>query len=116
MRRILVDLNVERRETQSGGGLALVPGGEESHTVCVKKTSLAAAKAHLSSLVDEAQHHRKRTLILRHGRPAAAIVPVEVALETPRQLSPVELDELFAGLGAAAPNESAVQDLVSGRR
>ena len=82
----------------------------------MKKTSLADAKAHLSSIVDEAQHHRQRTLILRHGRPAAAIVPVEVAMESRRELSLVEIEELFAGLGSVAPTESAVQDFVSGRR
>jgi prevent-host-death family protein len=98
------------------GDHVLVARRDGGHTARVKKTSLAAAKAHLSSLVDEAQHHRTRTLILRHGRPAAAIVPVEVAMEPRRQLSLVEIDALFAGLGSVAPTESAVQDLVSERR
>ncbi|MFO0745218.1 MAG: type II toxin-antitoxin system Phd/YefM family antitoxin [Myxococcota bacterium] len=82
----------------------------------MKKTSLAEAKAHLSTLVDDAQHHHKRTLILRHGKPAAAIVPVEVAAEGRRPLSADEIELLFAGLGSAAPETSAVDDLVSGRR
>ncbi len=42
--------------------------------VTVKRTSLAHAKAHLSELVDEAEHRGKRIMILRHGKPAAAIV------------------------------------------
>jgi prevent-host-death family protein len=37
------------------------------------------AKAHLSALVDQAEHKKKRILILRHGKPAAAIVPVRGA-------------------------------------
>ena len=82
----------------------------------MKKTSLAAAKAHLSTLVDEAERHQRRTLILRHGRAAAAIVPVDVAMESRRQLSSAEIDELFAELGTASPTESAVNDLASGRR
>ena len=79
-------------------------------------TSLAEAKAHLSALVDEAEHHHKRILILRHGKPAAAIVPVHVAVPPKRRLSAAEIEEAFAGLGAAAPQASAVGDLLSGRR
>ena len=45
--------------------------------------SLAQAKAHISELVDQAEHRGKRTLILRHGKPAAAIVPVDVATPKP---------------------------------
>ncbi len=42
----------------------------------MRRASLAHAKAHLSELVDEAEHKRKPVLILRHGKPAAALVPV----------------------------------------
>jgi prevent-host-death family protein len=45
----------------------------------MQKTSLVRAKAHLSELVDAAEHRGQRILILRHGKPAAAIVPVRVA-------------------------------------
>jgi prevent-host-death family protein len=45
----------------------------------MQRTSLVSAKAHLSELVDAAEHRGKRILILRHGKPAAAIVPVAVA-------------------------------------
>jgi prevent-host-death family protein len=82
----------------------------------VQKTSLAEAKAHLSALVDAAEHHHQRILILRHGKPAAAIVPIEVALPPARRLSSAEIDGLFAALGGAAPHVSAVDDLLSGRR
>jgi prevent-host-death family protein len=42
----------------------------------VINASLDHAKTHLSELVDQAEHKNKRILILRHGKPAAAIVPV----------------------------------------
>jgi prevent-host-death family protein len=82
----------------------------------MQKTSLAEAKAHLSALVDEAEHHHKRTLILRHGKPAAAIVPVDVVIPPRVRLSGAEIEALFAGLGGTAPQVSAVDDLLSGRR
>ncbi|WP_437589715.1 type II toxin-antitoxin system Phd/YefM family antitoxin [Sorangium sp. So ce1000] len=85
----------------------------------MRKASLAEAKAHLSALVDEAEHHNKRTLILRHGKPVAAIVPLDVAVpSTPRtpRLSKEEIERLFAALGSTAPRESAVEDLLAGRR
>ena len=43
----------------------------------MRRTSLVHAKAHLSELVDEAEHKKRPVIILRHGKPAAAIVPVE---------------------------------------
>jgi prevent-host-death family protein len=86
----------------------------------VKKTSLAEAKAHLSALVDEAQHHNKRVIILRHGKPAAAIVPVDVAVERRPparvRLSTSQIQELFGRLGTASPHASAVADLLDSRR
>ena len=47
--------------------------------VLMRRTSLVEAKAHLSDLVDRAERTGQLTLICRHGRPAAAIVPVNVA-------------------------------------
>jgi hypothetical protein len=44
----------------------------------VIKISLAEAKAHLSKLVDQAEHKKKRIVILRHGRPAAGNAPALV--------------------------------------
>ncbi len=82
----------------------------------MRRTSLAEAKAHLSALVDEAEHHHKRILILRHGKPAAAIVPVDVAMPSKRRLSGADIERLFADLGGATPQASAVDDLLSGRR
>jgi prevent-host-death family protein len=89
----------------------------------MKKASLAAAKAQLSALVDEAEHKGKRTLILRHGKPSAAIVPVSVATARARArgtkrraLSRAEVKRLFAGLGKSRPTRSAVADLHRSRR
>jgi prevent-host-death family protein len=82
----------------------------------MQRTSLAEAKARLSALVDEAEHHKKRILILRHGKPAAAIVPVDVAIPPKHRLASAEIEKLFADLGGASPEVSAVDDLLSGRR
>jgi prevent-host-death family protein len=85
----------------------------------MRKTSLAKAKATLSELVDQAEHHGARIVILRHGKPAAAIVPVDVARPRRRRILPpaeVEasvarfIDEFSLGEG------SAVEDLLTSRR
>lgn len=86
----------------------------------MRKASLAEAKTHLSELVDEAEHEGKRIMILRHGKPAAAIVPVEVAVPRRPKGKPMSaaaaktfLDEL-AQLGD--PEGEAVRDLLESRR
>lgn len=84
----------------------------------MRRMSVAEAKAHFSELVAEARRGRK-TVILRHGRPAAAVVPA-TAVEPPRR--PVALAreqalaifESFAHLGD--PAVDAVADLKAGRR
>jgi prevent-host-death family protein len=89
----------------------------------MKRTSLAAAKARLSALVDEAEHKGRRILILRHGKPSAAIVPVSVAIPQGRarrgkrrSLSRAEVKRVFAGLGKGRSTRSAVGDLTRSRR
>jgi prevent-host-death family protein len=92
--------------------------------VTMKKMSLAQAKAHISELVDQAEHRGTRTLILRHGKPAAAIVPVDVA--TPkaphvrRAMDPKaarrSVEDFIAEFSAVEPAVSAVEDLLAGRR
>lgn len=89
----------------------------------MRKMSLAEAKAHISELVDQAEHHGKRTMILRHGKPAAVLVPVE-AVAPPRAASariPARrarrsVQAFIDEFSAADPEISAVQDLISGRR
>lgn len=90
----------------------------------MKKISLAQAKAHISELVDQAEHRGKPTLILRHGKPAAAIVPVDVVTPKPapakRPMGPKaarqSVEDFIAEFSAVDPSISAVEDLLSGRR
>ena len=88
--------------------------------VIMKKTSLAEAKAHLSKLVDQAEHKKTRILILRHGKPAAAIVPVDVAEPKTKRAKRKSDEEARAFFEEAAkcgdPSFHAVDDLVRGRR
>ncbi len=94
--------------------------GHNGHVI---KTSLAHAKAHLSALVDQAEHKNKRILILRHGKPAAAIVPVEVAALTRKRTTPMSDEDAQRSVLAfvdefsdAEPQTSAVDDLLQSRR
>lgn len=91
----------------------------------MQRLSFAHAKAHLSELVDHAEHRGQRVIILRHGKPAAAIVPVAVAMpeqsaRAPQRLTRAEakrvMDAIVAAVGDFDPGVSAVDDLVSGRR
>jgi prevent-host-death family protein len=88
--------------------------------VIVIRRSLAEAKAHLSELVDQAEHKKKRIVILRHGKPAAAIVPVEVAVPRKARAKALTDEEVRAFFDEAArcgdPDFEAVDDLVRGRR
>lgn len=91
--------------------------------VIMRKTSLSDAKAHLSELVDEAEHHGKRIVILRHGKPAAAIVPVDVAAPKRRRAKALSDEEVRRSVlsfveefSSAEPGVSAVEDLIAGRR
>lgn len=85
----------------------------------MRKTSLAHAKAHLSELVDDVEHHGKRIVIQRHGKPAAALVPVEVAMPKPKRarMKASDIVSLFSELAKYDdPHASAVDDLLQGRR
>jgi prevent-host-death family protein len=84
----------------------------------MKKMSVAEAKAHFSELVAAARRG-KRTVILRHGRPAAAVVPATVVEPAPRPVASTREEALavfesFARLGD--PGVDAVADLKAGRR
>ena len=87
----------------------------------MKRRSFADVKAHLSEVVDQAEHRGKKIVILRHGKPAAAIVPV-LSLRARNVRSRISLtaaqrrvDELIAALGGDS-SFSAVTDLLEGRR
>jgi prevent-host-death family protein len=85
----------------------------------MQRTSLVSAKAHLSELVDAAEHRGQRILILRHGKPAAAIVPVGVAERASKARPMTEaqaealLDDLAAG---ASPSEMSVDEALGRSR
>jgi len=85
----------------------------------MRRTSLVHAKAHLSELVDEAEHKRKPVLILRHGKPAAALVPVDLVLggkpATARPLSAEESRALLDELAASAPESTMSIEEALGR-
>lgn len=94
------------------------PTGHIGH---MQKRSFAEVKAHLSEVVDQAEHRGKKILILRHGKPAAAIVPVSVAQgrasrpALTRDEAERRIDELTNEL-AGDDSVSAVADLLEGRR
>jgi prevent-host-death family protein len=85
---------------------------------CMKTMSVAEAKAHFSELVAEARRG-KRTVILRHGKPAAAVVPAAAASPAPKRQTMTREQALgvlesFAHLGN--PAIDAVAELKAGRR
>jgi prevent-host-death family protein len=89
----------------------------------MKKIALAEAKARISELVDQAEHHGQRILILRHGKPAAALVPVDVAQppapRRKRQSAPEvarSVHEFVEEFSAAEPDVSSVEELLRERR
>ncbi|GAC1351807.1 MAG: hypothetical protein NVSMB1_08420 [Polyangiales bacterium] len=82
----------------------------------MRKTSIVHAKAHFSELIDLAEHKGLRIIVCRHGKPAAAIVPVDVAkavLERarPRVYSRREIAALFEGLGVGDGSKGGVEAL-----
>ena len=87
----------------------------------MRRSSLVKAKAHLSRLVDLAEHKRQPVLILRHGKPAAALVPVDLVLgAVPPPAAPMTDEQVRTFFDDAArcgdPQTSAVQDLLQSRR
>ncbi len=84
----------------------------------MRKASLAEAKAHLSELVDQAEHHKRPTLILRHGKPAAVIVPVQLVAPTRKAMTEAQADAFMKEIArdTGEPTFDAVADLIGGRR
>ena len=84
----------------------------------MKRVSVAEAKAHFSELVAEARRGKK-IVILRHGKPAAAVVPVgDIEPSPPRarmtRAEALAVFESFAKLGD--PKVDAAAELKAGRR
>jgi prevent-host-death family protein len=99
------------------GLLSLAPHMTWSILDHMQRTSLVSAKAHLSELVDAAEHRGQRIIILRHGKPAAAIVPVGVA-ERPsrgRPMTEAQAEALLDGLAATASPSTMSVDEALGR-
>ena len=97
--------------------VAWSPVGHDEH---VQTTSLAQVRAHLSELVDAAEHRGQRILIMRNGKPAAAIVPVDVAIPKARCVAPMTAKEATRFLDRLTalgdPDFPAVDDLLAGLR
>ena len=113
----------DRHVREPGKGAARRPARLLVIMVICARRSLAHAKAHLSELVDAAEHHGKRIMILRHGKPAAAIVPAAVAAPRLPETKPMSAKEaersiraFIAEFSATDPDVSAVADLLEGRR
>ncbi|MGA7119589.1 MAG: type II toxin-antitoxin system Phd/YefM family antitoxin [Polyangiaceae bacterium] len=81
----------------------------------MRKASVASAKAHFSELVDLAEHKGQRVLILRHGKPAAAIVPVEVAEQERPRMTLEAFDALLDRMIAAVPETAMTLEEALGR-
>ena len=87
----------------------------------MKRISVAAAKAHFSEVVEDARRGKK-IMILRHGKPAAAVVPASMvepirargSSPTMTHEEALEVFEGFARLGD--PAFDAAADLKAGRR
>jgi prevent-host-death family protein len=60
------------------------------------------ARAHLPELLERA-HRGRATVVTRHGKPYAAIVPVEMALSSGRRASLASLKGSGAGLWGDEP-------------
>lgn len=85
----------------------------------MRRTSLVHAKAHLSELVDEAEHKKKPVIILRHGKPAAAIVPIDIIpglkRATPCPMTAEEARRLLDDLAASTPESTMTIEEALGR-
>ncbi len=84
----------------------------------MKRLSVAEAKAHFSEIVAGARRGKK-VVILRHGVPAAAVVPVSL-VDACSKVPGMTRDEALAVFESFAhlgdPSFDAVGDLQSGRR
>jgi prevent-host-death family protein len=81
----------------------------------MRKASVASAKAHFSELIDLAEHKGQRVLILRHGKPAAAIVPVDFATEARPRMTLEAFDALLDRMIGAAPETTMTLEEALGR-
>ena len=81
----------------------------------MRKASIADAKAHFSELVDLAEHKGQRVLILRHGKPAAVLAPVDVSAARRPRMTPRAFDALLDRMIARAPETTMTTAEALGR-
>jgi len=87
----------------------------------MRKRALADVKTHLSELVDAVEHRGARFVITRHGKAAAALVPID-ALQKPAaepasaRRSRADVERFLASFGTATARDSAVAQLRRDRR
>jgi prevent-host-death family protein len=83
----------------------------------MRQTPLVKAKAHLSELVDAAEQRGQCIIILRHGKPAAAIVPVKVAQEStkPRLMTRARAEAFLDEMARSGPRSDMTIDEALGR-
>jgi prevent-host-death family protein len=80
----------------------------------VTRIALAEAKAHFSELIDRASRG-ERFLVLRHGRPAAALVPAPSDPEPEPVRSPAGLASL-AGIVDWEDFPAVMDEVIAGRQ
>ena len=79
------------------------------------RIAVAEAKARFSELLDRASRG-ERFLVLRHGRPAAAIVPAAAADQMDNAPAPLGLAALAGAFADWDDLEAVVDDIYAARR
>ncbi len=79
------------------------------------RIAVAEAKAHFSELLDRASRG-ERFLVLRHGRPTAALVPVAAVTEPESARTPIGLAAVAGALAEWDELPALVDDLYAARR
>jgi prevent-host-death family protein len=79
------------------------------------KIAVAEAKARFSELLDRAGRG-ERFLVLRHGRPAAAIVPAAAVVQIDEGPGPSGLAALAGALADWDELDAVVEDIYAARR
>jgi|CXWL01.1.fsa_nt_gi prevent-host-death family protein len=82
----------------------------------MKSATLVQAKTHLSEIVDDAERRGVSTLIRRHGKPVAVLVPLSVGQPNAPPMTREAIEALHAAFAMHDnPKFSAVDDTMKGR-
>ena len=82
-----------------------------------KSIGVTKARDHLKSIVDEVQYRGDKYVINRHGKPAVAVVPVEIYENWKKQR--MRLLELIQEVQAANPDaypEEVMEDVLEAQK